>query len=129
MIRPEPRTEIDAGKTVAFTCVAFGVPLPTIMWSQGGVILTNDTDTRITIYSEQMEERGLVFFKSVLEICSAAEDDSGQYSCTAENEVGNDTAVFELDVSAVSLIGKRARSRSLVCDCIDSVTCFSHRTS
>ena len=105
MIRPEYLTEADAGQTLTFTCVAYGVPLPTITWSQGDTLLSNDTDTRVTIYNEEVEEGGLVFFQSILEICSAELIDSGVYSCNADNGMTNDSVSFELRVAPTE--GKR----------------------
>ena len=104
VIRPEDLTEADAGQTLTFTCVAYGVPLPTISWSQGGVIITNDTDTRVTIYNEEIEERGLVFYQSILEICSAELTDSGVYSCSADNGISNDSVSFEIRVEGKSVL-------------------------
>ena len=45
-----------------------------------------------------MTEGDLTFVKSILEVCSVEVDDSGIYSCFADNEFGNDTANFEFVV-------------------------------
>ena len=45
-------------------------------------------------------ENGVTFVQSILELCSTEEADAGQYSCFAENTLGNDTASFVLTVNA-----------------------------
>ena len=47
-------------------------------------------------------ENGVTFVQSILELCSTEEADAGQYSCFAENTLGNDTASFVLTVNAQS---------------------------
>ena len=98
-----PNTQVNATNTVLLTCVAYGdLPLG-ISWSREGSNLMNDSQ-RITIYEEQFEENGVTFVQSILQICSTEIDDSGVYSCTAENNAGNITSAFEL---AVTISGKR----------------------
>ena len=88
-------TEIPDGDTVLLTCVAYGDQPLSISWSREGSVLMNDSQ-RITIYEAEIEEGGTTFIQSILQICSIGADDAGVYSCNAENEVGNDTANFEL---------------------------------
>ena len=98
VVAPET-TDVDAGNTVLFTCVALGDSLPSITWSrQNGSVLDNDTG--VTIYEELVSEGGLIFVQSILEVCSVEELDSGNYSCSADNDFGSDTSTFELTVSA-----------------------------
>lgn len=99
VIRPPNQTEVVSGRTVVFTCVSRGMPTPSFNWSRDGNILSDDS--RISIYEEVLVENGLTFIQSMLEVCSVSEEDAGEYSCTAGNEVGSETAVFE-----VSVLGK-----------------------
>ena len=93
-----PNTRVNATDTVLLTCVVYGsLPLG-ISWSREGSGLMNDPQ-RITIYKEQFEESGVTFIQSILQICSTQTDDSGIYSCTAENNIGNSTSTFELAVT------------------------------
>ena len=46
--------------------------------------------------------QGLSFVQSILELCRVKEPDAGQYSCFADNTIGNDTASFVLTVNAPS---------------------------
>ena len=82
-----------------FTCVARGVPTPSFTWNRDGRILSNDS--RISMYEELLVENGLTFIQSILEVCSVSQEDAGEYSCTAGNIAGSETAVFE-----VSVLGK-----------------------
>jgi len=80
------------------TCVATGdLPL-SISWSREGSVLMNDSQ-RITTTEREIEEGGTTFIRSILRICSTGANDAGVYSCIAENEAGNDTATFELNVA------------------------------
>ena len=97
VLRPVNLTEIPDGDTVLLTCVASGDQPLNISWSREGSVLMNDSQ-RITIYEEEVEEGGIVFVQSILQICSAESDDAGIYNCTAENDVDNVTANFELTV-------------------------------
>ena len=58
----------------------------------------NDSQ-RITINEREIEEGGTTFIRSILRICSTEANDAGVHNCIAENEAGNDTATFELDVA------------------------------
>ena len=100
MIRPNQTTTVDAGITITFVCVAYGDPNPSISWNRGDALLSNDS--RVTIYEELVTENGMTFVQSILELCSAEEADGGQYSCFADNTLGNDTASFLLAVNAQS---------------------------
>ena len=98
VIRPNQTTNVDAGNTIVAVCVAYGDPNPSITWSRGGTVLSNDS--RVTIYEEVVTENGVMFVQSIIEVCSAEASDAGQYSCFAENSFGNDTTVIELTVNA-----------------------------
>jgi len=91
---------VDAGNNVTFVWVASGDPSPSISWNRGGIVLNNDS--RVTIYEDLVTENEMIFVQSILALSSAEEADSGQYSCFAENTLGNDTASFVLTVNAQS---------------------------
>ena len=99
MIRPNQTTELFAGDSVGFTCVAYGVPNPSISWNRGNILLTNGS--RATIYEELLIENGVTFVQSILQLCNAEVAEAGQYSCFASNTVGSDTASFELAVTEI----------------------------
>ena len=94
VIHPNNITDVHSGDTLTVGCVAYGDPLPHLSWRKDGVELANGS--QIQIYEETVTESGITFIKSILEICSASEADIGQYSCTANNTLGFETAEFEL---------------------------------
>ena len=97
VIRPQQLAQVNAGSSMTLACVAYGDPIPTISWNKGSSRLTNSSE--VTIYQEVLNISGLIFAKSILEICALDEDDAGQYSCFAESSTSNDTANFELSVT------------------------------
>ena len=90
-------TELDSGDTITVGCVAYGDPPPYLSWRKDGVELANGS--RIQIYEERVTESGFTFVKSILEICSTSVADIGQYSCSANNTLGFESADFELQVN------------------------------
>ena len=97
VIHPNNLTQVNSDDTLTVSCVAYGDPLPHLSWRKDGVELANGS--QIQIYEERVTESGITFIKSILEICSASEADIGQYSCTANNTLGFETAEFELQVN------------------------------
>jgi len=91
---------VDAGNTITLVCVSSGDPNPSISWNRGGTVLANNS--RITIFEELITEIRVTFVLSILELCSTEEADAGQYSCFADNTIGNDIASFVLTVNVQS---------------------------
>ena len=90
-----------ANSTVLFTCVVYGLPLPSyVTWTFNNTLLYNSTSDNytLTIYHSQFEVNGAVFLQSILEICGVVEEQAGNYSCSAESSAGNDTESFLLVV-------------------------------
>ena len=99
MLRSNQANEIDAGSAISLTCVAYGIPIPSISWNNRSTLLRNGS--RVTIYEELLTEIGFTFVHSILQLCGAVEADTGQYSCFTNNTLGNDTASFDLTVSSI----------------------------
>ena len=96
-------TSITAGNTGLFTCVGLGVPPPSISWTRAnGTELRNGS--QVNIYNSTFEEGGMVFFQSVLEICSVVEEDEGQYTCTVANSIGSSNSSFEVEVTLTGTV-------------------------
>ena len=76
-----------------------GFPQPTISWTLDGLPLENNT--RVTIYEEVLEESGLTFVQSFLEVCSVNFFDAGLYQCTVANRLVNASSNFTLAVNVV----------------------------
>ena len=89
---------VAAGNTGLFTCVGLGVPPLSISWTRAnGTELRNGS--QVNIYNSNFDEGGMVFFQSVLEICSVREEDEGQYTCTVANSIGSRNSSFEIEVT------------------------------
>ena len=92
-----PNATAFHGTTILFSCIAYGVPLPTFLWTRNRHSLFNDSST--VIYENKTTKEGIVFVKSVLEICNLrVVEDSGVYSCIAESVNSSASANFELAV-------------------------------
>ena len=100
MIRPNQSIAVDAGNTITFVCVAYGIPSPSISWNRGDTALSNDS--QYTIYEMLLTINMTTFVQSILALCSAEEAGAEQYSCFANNTLGNDNASFVLTVNAQS---------------------------
>ena len=99
---------VDEGNSVSFECSASGIPAPSISWFRinqaVSTMLINGTRSLIT--SPQLDEtyelsgdRGTaILVTSLLTISATQDEDSGQYSCHAVNDFGNETREFELIV-------------------------------
>ena len=98
MIAPVDYT-IDESATMVAVCVGTGFPQPSISWSLDGSPLENSS--RVTIYEEVIEESGLTFVQSFLEVCSVDFMDAGLYQCTVANRIVNASSNFTLTVSRV----------------------------
>ena len=68
---------------MTLACVAYGNPIPTILWNKGSSRLTNSSE--VTIYQQVLNISGITLTKSILEICTPGVNDAGQYSCYAED--------------------------------------------
>ena len=88
---------MEAGNTVALTCVGYGDPTVSVTWNMADVQLSNSSG--ITIYDELVTGNGIILVQSILVICGVEETDSGQYSCIVNNVLGNTSVNFDLSVT------------------------------
>ncbi|XP_044297583.1 brother of CDO isoform X1 [Varanus komodoensis] len=80
---PEAQTIIvTKGQTLILECVASGIPPPRVTWAKDGSSVSSYNKTR--------------FLLSNLLIDTITEEDSGTYSCMADNGVGEAAAAFVL---------------------------------
>ncbi|XP_038268797.1 brother of CDO isoform X3 [Dermochelys coriacea] len=78
---PEAQTIIvTKGQSLILECVASGIPPPRVTWAKNGSSISGYNKTR--------------FLLSNLLIDATSEEDSGTYSCMADNGVGEAGAVF-----------------------------------
>ena len=88
---------ITAGSTGTFVCVAYGYPVPSLIWNRDGTPLRNQS--QFTIYEEHVVVNGETFVQSILVICSLEQDDAAQYNCSASNNISTTSGSFDLTVN------------------------------
>jgi len=97
VIQPGQGIHLPAGsRSLVFYCVAYGVPVPSITWRNSSAGLINDSVT--TVYSEVVNEGGMLFLKSRLEICKA--ETGNVYTCHGENHLGSENSSTEIIADA-----------------------------
>jgi len=89
-------TVVMTGQAALLTCVAYGIPRSSIMWSKGTVSLSNSS--QISIREQLLNQNGFIYVRSILEICNTNAVHRGEYSCNTENGVGNHSISFRLGV-------------------------------
>ncbi len=100
---------ISYGNTALLTCVAVSVEPdlpapPTILWLKDSQLLSNSTPgddegASVTVREVVFEVDGVVFTRSILELCGVTLEEEGQYSCVAEDSAGTSTDVsFSLSI-------------------------------
>lgn len=95
-------TEIDAGTTATFVCVASGTPTPGIIWLKENIPL--DVDGRINITENAYNQNDITLVSSVLEIHDTQSGDTGTYTCLASVSELEVTASFNLTVITASAL-------------------------
>ena len=99
VVRPGNLSQLSAGDTLTLSCVGYGNPLPSVFWSRSDTNQVLINSSRITIFEETLSQSGVTFVKSILQVCSVQPSMTGEYSCTSRNEIGNETATFQLTVN------------------------------
>ena len=102
MIQPSDSSALY-GSTVLLTCVATSREADRtvgISWERDSEIVTNSSNssTTVRVYEETIEERGVVFTSSILELCYVGFEEEGRYSCVARDDIGVASADFTLSV-------------------------------
>ena len=108
IITPMEDYTVNETNPVTFECSASGIPAPTISWFRinqtVSTMLTNGTQSlisppRVENTYELPGDRGTAFLvTSTLTIPATQDEDSGQYTCQAVNDFGNETREIELIV-------------------------------
>ena len=88
--------EMDA---VTFQCMSTGIPPPGLLWLRENSLL-NDSDSRVSIGDAGSQLLNLLLHQVTqsLTIHNTSREDTGNYSCFAENDAGNARAFFVLVV-------------------------------
>ncbi|XP_067302205.1 basement membrane-specific heparan sulfate proteoglycan core protein isoform X7 [Pseudorasbora parva] len=88
---------VMVGNSVEFECHAIGDPEPTVRWSKVGGSLP-----------DHVEVRG-----NILRIDQVTESDSGQYRCTATNNVGSEHSHVVLNIQSLPQIAAQPESKEV----------------
>ena len=96
MAYPVNSSQVEAGDTIALTCVAYGKPLPQIDWYRNNGDLIGDS--RVDVSEALVIKDTIAFIRSTLQICNTEVLDSDQYTCVASSAGTNDSFSFELTV-------------------------------
>ncbi|XP_065892549.1 peroxidasin-like [Dysidea avara] len=115
IVEPLVDRHTTSGEDVNFTCTATGTPQAVISWlrnnnvlissnslSDGGVpvVISNSVMGNCTITDPPSQ----CVSSSTLQILNTRAVDSGEYTCIASNEVGRDTAIFNVIVNVFPVI-------------------------
>lgn len=91
----------EAGLSIVLDCIAFALPEASVSWLKD--------DAPLVPCTPQLQSVGAVCVTDgSIFIQSAEEDDSGRYTCTAENSAG--TAVYEVFVMVETELGEALAS-------------------
>ena len=98
---------VNEGDSVTFECSATGIPAPEIIWYRNGEELNSTTDPRITINDpsdavnvvrNSDNETVIMVTRTLTFEMTKDVDSSDLYECSASNNAGVDSQMFELIV-------------------------------
>lgn len=127
VVSSEPVIDADATTSILLTCVAIGLPSPSIHWLRDNTSLIEGTTTRI--YHEVFEMGGRNFTQSFLELCSLSLNDSATFTCLAQNGVGMSSINLELSVQENAQIVIAPRDVNLKAGDTALATCVTQGAS
>ena len=90
-VSPLNDTVIREGNTTTITCEAFGYPPPTVVWNKINGILSD----RVSVSDSVSVPTGYGNVTRVnvnLTITNASREDTGVYTCSANNSIGSDSS-------------------------------------
>ena len=96
-------TIVREGDTTTITCEAFGYPPPTVVWSRINGILSDRVSVSDSV--SVLTENGNVTKVSInLTITNAFREDTGVYTCSANNSIGSDNRNVSITVQCKFLL-------------------------
>lgn len=110
LIDPVNVTNYTAGIS-ELSCLASGIPLPTISWLKDNVVLV--TSERITINTTASITQNERNITSTLTIAGLLLSDTGMYQCTTSNTRANDASLFR-DISKAAYVFVHCKLRKIV---------------
>ena len=90
-------TMVREGNTTTITCKGFGYPAPTVVWNRINDILSD----RISVSDSVSVPTGYGNVTRVsinLTITNASREDTGLYTCSANNSIGSDNSNVSITV-------------------------------
>ena len=96
-VRPFNNTIVREGNTTTITCEAFGYPLPTVGWNKTKGTLSD----RVSVSDSVSVPTGNGNVTRVivkLTITNAFREDTGVYTCSANNNIGSDNRNVSITV-------------------------------
>ena len=96
-VNPINNTIVREGNTTTITCEAFGYPPPTVVWSRINGALSDRVSVSDSV--NVPTGNGNVTRVSInLTIANASREDTGVYTCTANNSIGSNTSDARITV-------------------------------
>lgn len=100
-------TSASTYDSISIPCVAFGSPLPQIIWRKNGAILSNDAPVISIVSATVTTSQGRQFAVSTLNLCGLRSSDAAMYSCSVQSApndqfaflTGVQSAPFSISVS------------------------------
>ena len=99
---------VNQSNSLVLTCNTSGIPFPFLIWKKEGTELSSDPSGRITLNPSNtfshLTGDGVVFLtEQSLNITLALGNDTGNFSCSGVNLIGNDTKYFYIFVQGKKL--------------------------
>ena len=99
-VSPFNSTIVSEGNTTTITCETFGYPPPTIVWSRTNGTLSDRVSVSDSV--SVLTGNGNVTRVSVnLRITNASREDTGVYTCSANNSIGSDNRNVSITVQCM----------------------------
>ena len=103
MTSPLNETIVREGNTITITCEAFGYPPPTVVWNRINGILSD----RVSVSDSVSVPTGYGNVTRVsinLIITNASREDTGVYTCSANNSIGSDSSNVNITVQCEFIV-------------------------
>jgi len=86
-------SSVYVGDTTILSCVAYGLPLPTITWLKEEQPLVN-----VTVSEGELVTPHVTFARSTLQLCAVQLPDHTHYTCQATSNFSAANATFSVSV-------------------------------
>ena len=94
---------IEEEQNIRFQCIADGIPVPNIIWTRNGELISLNPRFIVSSITIEASYRPYIYYAvlSNLNVTNLHSTDAGNYTCTADNDAGRDfiTTPFVLNVT------------------------------